>query len=223
MRVSLGKADLSRYIARQLNNLFPDEVVIEDHLSRYVTAALERTEYCFSHINAKYFCDAGQVLFSHLHTDQYAMFLYFLCNTLYRMNGDLSLASKVYALNKSLHAIDVYYEVKLPDIFYFQHPVGTVLGRASYSNYFFVYQRCSTGANLDDVYPRLGEGVVMYGNSAIIGDCTVGDNCWLSFGAVVTDQDLPSDSVVFGRSPNIVIKSTRRQVTRDLFRIKSQT
>ena len=44
------------------------------------------------------------------------------------------LASKAYCLNKALHAIDVFYEVELPEIFFLEHPLGTVLGRAKYSN-----------------------------------------------------------------------------------------
>ena len=220
MKLSLPQSSLSNYTTQQLTSLFPDGKVTGNCLNLYLETALERTEYCFSRIKNKYFFDGAQVYFSHVHTDQYAMFLYFLCNTIYRMSGDLALASKVYALNKALHSIDVFYEVELPDIFYFQHPVGTVLGRAEYSNYLVVYQRCSIGANLDDVYPRLGEGVVMYGNSAIIGDCTVGDNCWLSVGTIVMDQDIPSHSVVFGRSPDTVIKVTHRNVAKDLFQVR---
>ena len=179
--------------------------------------ALQRLEYCFSHINIKYFFDGKQTCFNHLHTDQYAMFLYFLCNTIHRMEGAPSLASKIYALNKSLHAIDIFYEVALPDIFAFQHPVGTVLGRGNYSNYFFVYQRCSIGANLNGEYPTLGEGVVMYGGSGVIGGCTVGNNCWLSTGALLMDAEVPADSVIFGVAPENVIKPTKRNVARDLF------
>jgi serine O-acetyltransferase len=145
------------------------------------------------------------------------MFLYLLSNTLFRMDERPALASKVYALNKALHGIDVFYEVELPDIFLFQHPVGTVLGRATYRDYFCAYQRCSVGANLDDVYPTIGKGVVMYGGSSIIGASRIGDNCLFSLGATVIDAEVPSGSVVFGTSPALSLRSTRRDVVRDIF------
>jgi serine O-acetyltransferase len=56
--------------------------------------------------------------------------------------------------------LDAFYEVELPDVFAFQHPVGTVLGRGRYGNYFFVYQRCSVGANVAGRYPTIGESVI---------------------------------------------------------------
>lgn len=220
MKISLSPTDLAAYVAGQVSYLFPDRDITGHSLDIYVENALARVEYCFSHIKRKYFFDGEQAYFDHLHTDQYAMFLYFLGNTIYRMEGDLSLASKVYALNKSLHAIDAFYEVELPDIFAFQHPVGSVLGRGKYSNYFYVYQRCSIGANLYDVYPTLGEGVIMFGGSAVIGNCTIGNNCWLSVGTIIMDSDVPSNSIVFGHSPNTAIKATKRNVVKDMFWLK---
>jgi serine O-acetyltransferase len=217
MIISLDKTDLTSYVVRQLNSYFPDKSVTVQGLSSYVKHALERVEYCFSHINIKYFFDGQQTHFNHLHTDQYAMYLYFLSNTIYRLEGEPAIASKVYALNKALHAIDVFFEVELPDIFAFQHPVGTVLGRGKYSNYFYVYQRCSIGSNLKGEYPTLGEGVVMFGGSGVIGNSVVGENCWLSVGSLVMNMDVPANSIVFGCSPENSIKATQRNVVRDLF------
>jgi serine O-acetyltransferase len=187
-----------------------------DALAPHVVKALERFEGSFGKARHKYF-DARDPYFDHTHTDQYAAFLYLLANTAYRAGADPRLCAKIYALNKALHALDVFYEVELPDIFVFQHPVGTVLGRARFSDYLFVYQRCSVGANLDNVYPVLGRGVVMYGGSAVIGSCTIGDNVWLSVGTIVMNEDVPNDSVVFGRSPHLTIRPTKRNVLRDLF------
>jgi serine O-acetyltransferase len=218
MNLSISTSELPGYVARQFSNYFPDDTVNGAQLKRYVDLALERTEYCFGHIKHKYFSRNGEPYFNHLHTDQYSMFLYFLSNSIHRLSGDEALASKAYALNKVLNAIDVFYEVELPDIFFMEHPLGTVLGRAKYSNYLCVYQRVNVGGSVDEVYPRLGEGVILHGGSAIIGDSTVGDNCWLSVGAVVMDQDIPSNSVVFGRSPDAVIKPTRRNVMEQMFK-----
>jgi len=215
-RPSLNAEKLTAYVARQLENFFPDGTVAASDLRPALEDALDRLERCFTGVKVKYYRDGGDILFDHLHTDQYAAFLYLLSNSILRRNGNPRLAGKVYALNKTLHGLDIFYEVELPEIFCFQHPVGTVLGRAKYSNYLFVYQRCSTGAKAG-VYPRLGEGVVLFPGSAVIGDCAVGENVWLSAGTLVMSQDIPGSHIVFGTSPKIVLKSTRRDVRRELF------
>ncbi len=216
MKTTLSKDALAAYLARQMTNFFPDREVAAAELTPVVDAALERLALCFAGISDKYLPAGREQQFSHRHTDHYAMFLYLVANTIRKMQGNMELADKAYALNKGLHAIDAYHEVELPEVFFFQHPLGTVLGRAHYGNYFMVYQRCSVGAK-DQVYPTIGEGVVMFGGSAIIGDCTIGNNVWLSSGTTVLGQDVPDDAVVFGQSPNIAIKPTQRNTVRDLF------
>jgi serine O-acetyltransferase len=218
LSLSLSPDELAGYVARQVSAFAPDRTVTAGELRRFVDRALERTEYCFAHIGVKGYGEPGRPRFNHLHTDQYATFLYYLGNSIFRMEGDLSLAAKVYALNKALHTLDAFYELELPDIMGFQHPVGTVLGRATYSNYFFCYQRCTIGLNLDGKAPVLGEGVMLFSNCAIIGDCTVGANTWLSVGTLLMDADVPPDSVVFGQSPRHVIKPTARNVVAHFFR-----
>lgn len=213
----LNQNELTAYIARQLDNLFPDGSVEPAEMEVYIKTAIKRFKHSYDVIDDKYFNADGDLVLNHLHTDQYALFLYFLSNTIFRRKGDAALASKVYALNKALHAVDLFYEVELPDIFCLVHPVGTVLGRANYSNHLVVYQRCSVGSNTEQDRPTLEEGVVMFGNSAIIGKCHIGPNAWLSFGTIIMDQDVPPDSVVFGRSPNLTIKPTKRNVIRDRF------
>ena len=53
----------------------------------------------------------------------------------------------IYYLNKILHSIDCYFEIKLPTKFGVEHPLGSVLGRASYSEGLFIYQGCTIGGN----------------------------------------------------------------------------
>lgn len=203
---SLDANKLTEYISKQLTNLFPDEKIAPDIMSHFVKSALERTEYCFSKVNVKYFFDGENVFFNHLNTDQYAMFLYYLSNTIWVEEKDDIMAGKIYYLNKALHGLDVFYEVILPDIFVLTHPVGTVLGRGEYSDYFVAYQRVTIGGNTDLEYPVLGKGVAMYGGSAVIGNCKIGDGCSISFGTIVMEKDIPPNMVVFGNYPDITYK-----------------
>ena len=66
-------------------------------------------------------------------------FFVFFSNSCYKNSLDKTICDKIYFLNKILNSIDIYYEVSLPNIFLLIHPVGTVLGRANYSDYLIVY------------------------------------------------------------------------------------
>lgn len=207
---------LAAYVAKQISAFFPDRAVDAAEYRHFVDLALDRLAGALEAVRDKYFAGVDKTPFNHRHTDHYAMFLYLVANTVFREQGPRELAEKAYALNKALHALDVFYEVELPAIFFFQHPVGTVLGRARYSDYLVVYQRCSTGAK-DGVYPDIGRGVVMFGGSAVLGRSRIGDNVWLSAGTLIMGTEIPDNSAVFGQSPHLTIKPTRRSVIRDLY------
>jgi serine O-acetyltransferase len=216
MLQSLDTVTLNRFVADQISNLLPDSEVKTEIWYPFIKKAMKRTEHCFSKVKNKYFFDGNQVRFNHLNTDQYAMFLYYLSNTIWQEERDENLAGRVYYLNKALHGIDIFYEAKLPDIFLLVHCVGSVLGRAEYQDCFVAYQRVTVGGN-NQKYPRLGKGIVMYGNSALIGNSKIGDNCFMSYGTFVLDDDIPSNMVVFGHSPNISYKETRKSVIERFF------
>jgi serine O-acetyltransferase len=218
MDLTLTPDKLVSYVARQIENTFPDAEITPEPLRAYIGKSLERLEYCFSHIKAKYFNDGNQTFFSHLHSDQYAMFLYYLSNTIWQMDGDKMLASKIYYLNKNLHALDIFYEVELPEIFLLSHCVGTVFGRAKYSNYLFVSQNCTIGGNLAYEYPVIDEGVALYVGSKVIGRSHINSHCVISAGTLVMDSDVPASRVVFGIHPNIQFKPAKRKLIDFYFR-----
>ena len=47
----------------------------------------------------------------------------------------------------------------------------------------------------------------MYANSSILGKCHIGKNVQIGAGALVKNQDVPDNSIVFGQSPNLIIKT----------------
>jgi serine O-acetyltransferase len=196
--ISLQENELAEYLSSQINCFFPSKksVSVKDILD-VQNQALQRVEYCFSKIKIKYFCDRKNTIFNHLNSDQYSMFLYFLCNTTYKKFGNLELASKFYLLNKSLHGIDVFYEVDLPDVFVFIHPIGTVLGRASYKDFFVVYQRCGVGSNKGS-QPNLGEYLTLHPGASVLGNSNVGNNCSVASDSLVIDQNIEDKKTYIG-------------------------
>lgn len=197
-------------ISRQIESLFGFSSEEKDILNIYLPEAIDRTLYCFSHINNKYF-QKGEI--NPLHSVQYTQFLYYCANTICRRelrgnskdNGAADLCSKLYMLNKALSACEIFYEVDLPDIFLLEHPVGTVMGRGKFSDYFFFLQNCTVGAN-DNLYPEFGERVIMLAGSKVLGTCHIGNNVIISANTYVKDEDIPDDCIVFGSSPNLTIK-----------------
>lgn len=218
MKLSLTPAELVRYVARQADNFFPDDRSATVAIAAAMDETLGRVEHCFKNARLKGFGDAQGPIFAHLHTDQYAIFLYFLSNTIYRRAGSDPAAAKIYALNKALHGLDAFYEVSLPDVFAVVHPVGTVLGRASYSDFFCVYQNCAVGSDPEGNAPQFGRGVVLYAGSRVIGRAAIGANCLVSAGTVILGGTVPPDSVVFGQHPAVGHKPTRHRVIRDVFK-----
>jgi len=215
MKMSIDSAKLIKYVGCQIETFFPDESIDIIELGRHSDLALQRTEYCFSKVNSKYFWDGNEVVFNHLHADQYAMFLYILSNTLFRQQVDPILCTKVFQLNRYIHGIDIYYEVELPEIFLFVHSIGTVLGRAKYSNYFMVYQGCNVGGSPDKsnqlVYPDLKEHVTMHPGSSILGDCTVGRNSTLAAGSLLINQNLDVNSLYMGNPRDHRVNKREKQ------------
>ncbi|MBN1574477.1 MAG: serine acetyltransferase [Deltaproteobacteria bacterium] len=216
--MSLSTEELTEYLARQLNNFFPDRNEVKPmELSSPIKSTLERIEYCFSNIHSKYFFDGKDTIFNHLCSDQYSMFLYMLSSSLYKQKETPHLSEKVYCLNKALHAIDVYYEVELPDIFMFTHCVGTVIGRAKYADYLIIAQNCTIGNN-HGIYPAFEGRVFLFPRSSVIGESTIGGNTLVSADTYICDQDVEGDCIVSGRSPNLEIRPSEESAYRTFFK-----
>ncbi len=76
---------------------------------------------------------------------------------------------------------------------------------------------CVAKKPLHGVYPVLGEGVVLFGGSRVIGASKINDNCPVAPGATVIDTDVPADSVIYGIPPETAWQPTRHNVIRDVF------
>ena len=206
LRTSLDAAGLAQLAVRQANAFFPDgDDLTVDDLQPSLPTALERLEHCFSRVDNKYFFDGRQAVFNHLHGDQYCMWLYFLANQLHREGADAAVCSKLFLLNKALHGCDMFYEVALPDIFLVVHPLGTVLGRGNYSDYFVAYQRCGVGSNRD-IYPSFGRHVTLRPGSAVLGNSTIGNYCQIATESLVLDRDLADHSLYIGNPKTAIVK-----------------
>ncbi len=193
-------------VLRQLEQLYELEEHEQDLLDAIMPQAMKRVMNCLGAIAHKYYRDENGIpYFDPYHSGHYCLFLSYLSQQAGLESSAKSLATKIYLLNKALHAVDFYFEVNFPDVFMVEHPVGTVLGRARYSNYLVIQQGCTIGGNRS-AYPELGEYVWLHAQAMIIGKCRIGNNVFLSAGSIVMDCDVPDNTIVFGRSPNLIFK-----------------
>ena len=204
MESTLTRPQLSRYTAAQINGFFPDgNSVLPEQVGEILPRVLERLARCLEGIGSPYFRRAGKLFFNHLHSDQYSMYLYILANEAHC--GEVAslpdLAVKSYLLNKALHGIEVFYQVKLPEVFWFAHAVGAVLGRASYGNRLVVMQGCTVG-NKGGEYPVFGNRIVLCAKSTVLGGVLGSDVC-VGAGSLVIGETIPDNSIVVGSSPNL--------------------
>lgn len=200
MNLSLPVSELQDYLVRQMAHFFPDGQDTKAEVRRAFSQALERQEYCFSHISVPGYTKDGAPYFSHMHSDQYSSFLYYLANSLWKMGGDERVCSKLVVLNRALHGCWMSYKGGLPDIFVLVHPVGTVLGNASYGDYLVVLQNVTVNTARDEdggAAPHLGRRLILFAGAKIIGNQTVGDNVTIGVDAVVHKRQIPSNTLVY--------------------------
>jgi serine O-acetyltransferase len=202
-------------LLNQISNNFFKSIDDERLITKHLPKALERFEACISKVDNKYYYQVNkngerEAYFDPLHTCQWLLFLYLVANTIYKYENEKKEAArvvcdKIYGQSKTVSGCDLYYEIEMPEVFTFDHPTGSFMGRAKFGEYFSFTQGCSVG-NSNEIYPVIGEHVSMYAGSKILGNSHIGDNCIISAGTMVKDQDVPANSIVYGKSPELVIK-----------------
>lgn len=216
MRISLPPDVLQGYVLKLIAHQLPDGYVPDPGLLRYFGRTLERVEHCFSRIQRKYFHEAGVTVFDHMNGDHMAMLLYYFSNTVWRETGDTELPTRLFYVNKVLHGIDIFYSLAMPDIFLLVHPVGTVLGHADYKDYLVIYQNCTVGA-ITNVYPKFGQGTILYSRTSVLGDCHLGDDVVVAANAFLVDSNVPANTIVVGQYPNHKLLPNERSVRERCF------
>ena len=207
MKLSLNRNELVAYLSRQIETFYPDNDTnnISEQLHGVIDTVLERTEECFRKVKSKYFRDEIGVFFNHLNGDQYSMFLYLLSHQIWLTYSNENLASKIFLLNKMMFGVDAFYKITLPTHFLFIHPIGTVLGNATYGDYFVIYQNVTIGSKIDGVYPQLSGKNVIYSGASVIGGAKVGFGSTIGASALVVGNDVPENTTIVGHPGNLKI------------------
>lgn len=213
--------ELVLIVEHQLSSFWQTDIEIIN-FEKYIRIAYERTVNSFCVSNNKFFESCG---FSELNSVHYSLFLYYLSHEL-GVNADndyqVELADKIYYLNKIMNSVDWYWRIQLPPHFITEHPVGSVLGRAEYGDYLCLYQGCTIGGSRKNgqlYYPKLSDHLILYANASILGDCHVGEYVILSANTTVINENIPDNVIVFGTSPNLVLKPLSEEKRASVFGI----
>ncbi|SDP58937.1 hypothetical protein [Selenomonas ruminantium] len=203
-------------LLNQIRNNFFQSIDDEMLITKHLPMVLERLEKNISHNSNKYYYtinDKGErePYFNQLHSCHWLLFLYLTANTIYKQEHEKikaarTVCDKIYIQAKNVSACDIYYEVDMPDIFSFDHPTGSFMGRAKYGNFFSFTQGCSVECD-NDIYPVIGEHVTMQSNSKIVGNSHIGDNCIIRHDTVIMNRDIPANSIVSGSGNNLTVKA----------------
>lgn len=212
--INLDRSRLASYVQAQIGHFFPtgedaELALIDLHLHE----ALGRLERCIAQVRM---WTPGQ--FDVLHSSQYCIFLYYLSNTIWRREQARSVCAKLFLLNKALNAIDCFYEIELPEVFFIGHSVGIVLAKASYGNHLVLYQNSTVGKNHGEA-PVLEDGVILYPNTAVIGGCRVRSRSIIAQGVSVINRETEAGCIAYqGASGSLVFKAPSHDILADFFR-----
>jgi serine O-acetyltransferase len=193
----LTKQGLIDYTVAQLSNFFPDGQTKNEKklIAEHIDEALVRLNKCINAVKTW-----EKDTFNYLHSSQYCTYLYFLSNTIWVRSCTIHVPTKIFLLNKLLNGIDLFYEISMPDIFFIGH---------------------STGGKNHGVAPALEAGIIMYPNSAIIGNCKIGSEAIIAQGVSVIGRDVSPGSMVFtGRAGMLNEKPLKRRIIDDFFRFE---
>jgi len=214
MITAIPDNEITQLLIHQLGNFFTVNETEKKEIQSVYSIVKEKLIYCLEKSDNKYYSrligGVKETYFNPFHSVQYCIYLYYYSKAIVTEKEDSMLADKIYYLNKALNGCDLYHGIDLPKYWDCEHPLGSIMGRAKYSDGFYFYQGCTVGGN-KGFYPTIGKNVWMYAYSQLIGNSLVGNNVILGANCKIKDQDIPSYSLVFGESPNLIIKSMEKE------------
>ena len=205
MKTSLAKEEIGNFLKKQLEFYIPDGYMVnDDYWLEAITIALDRCDNCFKHIlMLGYRDEKGESLFSHLHRDQYATFLYFLSNTIWTDYHDKQVCDKLLNLQSILHGIFLSYKCEMPNIFLFSHPIGSIIGNAKYSDGLYIGHNVTVNTKSD---LRIGKLCALLPGATICGNEPIGDRVSIGVNVTVYNKKIEDNSVVYNEDGKMKIR-----------------
>lgn len=155
--------------------------------------------------------------FDHLNSLQHATLIYLLANEVFLTAGECELADRLFCVNRALHSIDLFYKVRMPEIFFLSHGLGAVLGNTTYGNHLVVFHNVTVG-RVGDARPTIGNRVILYAGATVTGSAIIGNNCVISAGCIVNNLTIPNNTIVRLEDGKLVQSPMKREMIGLYFR-----
>lgn len=129
------------------------------------------------------------------------VFLYRLAKKMEKQRYEDNFKYQIHFLMKVLCGCEIYWSSEIGEGFQVRHGLGTVIGsRSKIGKGFRIYHGCTVGQKgLKDKKksPNIGNDVILYTNSQILGGVTIGDNTIIAANSLVIN-DVEGNQVVAG-------------------------
>ena len=104
----------------------------------------------------------------------------------------------IYAfVGREIGQMEIFYSSTIGRGFRINHGVGSVIGaRCIIGDNCLIHQNCTLG-DKNGGRPTLGNNVIMYAGSMVLGGVTIGDNCIIGANSIVMN-DFPANSILVG-------------------------
>lgn len=115
----------------------------------------------------------------------------------------LNVVKMIHRHHEVKYGIQLSFSNEIGGGLYFAHFSGIVIGCEKIGKDLTIYQGCTIGAVHGKGTPTIGDHVVMYAGSKIVGKVKVGNNVVVGANAVVV-KDVPDNAVVVGVPAKVV-------------------
>jgi len=134
-----------------------------------------------------------------------AIFLFRLAQ--YLRPGWPRLSLLIWRTNVALSGCHFHLDCEIGRTLMLPHPVGIVLGSACrLGANVTLYQNTTIGRSTGDQYPRIGDNVIIYPNSVVIGAIEIGEGAVVGASSVVLSSVAPGTTVA--GNPASIIRRT---------------
>jgi serine O-acetyltransferase len=211
--INPSSVELTDYVFKQINCFFPAEQKdLKKILRKNMEESIRRTLFCINNIKIW-----NKNEFNILNSSQYATFLWYLSNSVWKNTNDEIASTKIFYLNKALNGFECFYDNNLPEIFLLGHTVGIVLCKNIYKNYLVLFQGVTVGRQKED-RPEIAEKVILFPYSSVVGKSYVGEGTVVSRGINIIEQRVEGNCYVFQNGKDIITKNCDGKIFNEYFR-----
>ena len=107
------------------------------------------------------------------------------------------------------NSIDLFYKVKMPEIFFLSHAIGAVLGNVKYESKIVVFQNVTVG-RVGESIPHIQSGSILYPGAMVIGRSVIGRNCVIGAGVKINNMEIPDDSIVISHEGKQIVEKRKK-------------